>query len=145
MRLKSDNIEEKTWIGGSYFLPRYCVALLDSAFQFSSNQNTYFIYSGRSSTMFSLVVDSIYDKIPFYVFLSDHDEASTLFKAALRRILKDKKTKLAAYQIFLEFAQEVIPRLQQQVSSTRLSEYPKILECFNTIHTLCYLDKSERQ
>lgn len=90
-------------------------------------------------------MDSIYDKIPFFAFLSDHDQAATMLKAALNRIYKDKKTKLAAFNISVEYVKEVLPLLQRHFSGFNLDDFPKLVENFETVATVCYLDKSERQ
>ncbi len=90
-------------------LPRYNVTGLWKCFDLD---NHLFFFVGHSKTCAQLVVDALYDEIPFVSIHTDYQNTTAMLEFAVKRIEKDKRTSKAAV-ILMKFVEKTIPKIQE--------------------------------
>lgn len=111
----------KTWVADQQFLPRRLITELHETF---NTDNAIFLYVGNSITCCSLVMDSVWDEVPFISLLTDFDNSSKMIDSALNRIQRDKKQTFL--QIFFEYLRNALPELKS-LFKVSIAESPSLL------------------
>lgn len=99
----------KTWIPNQPFLPRYLISLLHQGIEL---ETAMFIYVGNSVSCYSLVVDSLYDEVPFLALLSDSEKGCKMLQEAFARIIVDKKKTAEEVTVLFEWIAQALPKLR---------------------------------